>query len=114
MGASTLYSFKYHLDLYGELREDGLVSDDLDTVLSTLPSKTHSYRRSQVCYTLNDTFIIDFRSAKLVFFVIIKQRGGGFTEGEELPINWISRGVSIPLQSHTLLALLGTCPGLLK
>jgi hypothetical protein len=47
------------LPLYEKLREDRLVPDDLDAVLSTLPSKS-IHHRSNVLYTLNDTFIVKF------------------------------------------------------
>ena len=69
-----LYSLqKYYLPLYEKLREEGLVSDDLDKVLSTLTSPVPKYCRSHYLYTLNDTFIIDFSSHKLIFLVITEQ-----------------------------------------
>jgi hypothetical protein len=57
------------LPLYEKLREDRLVPDDLDAVISTLPSKRISHRRGRVLYTLNDTFIVKFngRSSTLHF-----------------------------------------------
>ena len=52
---------KYYLPLYEKLREDGLVPDELDRILSTLPSKFPSYYRNrQSLYTLNDTFTVNF------------------------------------------------------
>ena len=70
----SLYSLsKYNLPLYEKLREERLVPDDLDTVISTLASKRLSYRRSNVLYTLNDTFIVDFSNSQLVLFVITEQ-----------------------------------------
>ena len=58
--------------LYKTLREDRLVPDDLDTVLSTLPSRQLNYTRSRLLYTLNDTFIVDF-SSSFICFVITEQ-----------------------------------------
>jgi hypothetical protein len=59
--------------LYERLREDRLVPDDLDAILSTFTSKVSSYNRSQLLYTLNDTFIVDFSCAQQYFFVITEQ-----------------------------------------
>ena len=70
----SLYSLsKYNLPLYEKLREERLVPDDLDTVISTLALKRLSYRRSNVLYTLNDTFIIDFSLYNSSLFVITEQ-----------------------------------------
>ena len=64
---------KYYSSLYEKLREDQLVSDDLDRVLSTLPSKSPCYRRSrQRLYTLNDTFTVDFSGGGSFFFITEK------------------------------------------
>jgi hypothetical protein len=52
---------KYYKPLYEKLREDRLVPDDFDTILSTLTSGFPRYNRSQLLYTLNDTFIVGFR-----------------------------------------------------
>ena len=69
-----LYSLsKYYLPLYEKLREDQLVPDDLDTVLSTLLSQRPKYRRTQLLYTLNDPFIIDFSRVESTFFAITEQ-----------------------------------------
>ena len=46
--------------LYAKLRQDWLVSGDLDSILSTLPGKRFLYSRGQILYTSNDGFIIDF------------------------------------------------------
>ena len=62
---------KYHIPLYEKLREDGLVPDDLDAVLSTFPPAA---RKCQHLYTLNDTFIVDF-SMKELYFVVITEHG---------------------------------------
>ena len=51
---------KYYLPLYAKLREDRLVPDDLDSILSTLSWKRFRYTRDRILYTLNDTFIINF------------------------------------------------------
>ena len=65
---------KYYPPLYDKLRQDRLVSDDLDTVLSTLPSKRWArYRTSQLLYTFDETFIIDFSRAEWGFFIITEQ-----------------------------------------
>ena len=61
---------KYYFALYEKLREDRLIQDDLDTVLSTLPLKRPSYARTHFLYTLNDPFIVDFNNYKFVLFVI--------------------------------------------
>ena len=69
-----LYSLsKYYVPLYEKLREDRLISDDLDTVLSNLPSKLQLFRRRNYFYTLNDTFVFDFSHDALIFFVITEQ-----------------------------------------
>jgi len=58
---------KYYIPLYEKLREDGLVPDKLDTVLSTFPPRVI---RCQLLYSFKDTFIVDFNSAEMFFFVI--------------------------------------------
>jgi hypothetical protein len=55
---------KLYLPLYEKLREDLLVPDDLDVALSTFPRRFPRYRISQLLYTLNDTFIINFSATK--------------------------------------------------
>ena len=65
---------RYYIPLYEKLREDGLVPDELDSVLSALPSKRFIYSRSQILYTLNDTFIVDF-SQHTQFFSVITEQG---------------------------------------
>jgi hypothetical protein len=64
---------KFYPILYGKLREDQLVQDDLDAVLSNLPSEHLLYRRSAFLYSLKDTFIVDFSSFESNFFVITEQ-----------------------------------------
>ena len=64
---------KLHPHLYEKLREEQLVPDDLDTVLSTLPPTRFKYRLSQFLYTLNDPFIVDFSNSELDLSVITEQ-----------------------------------------
>jgi hypothetical protein len=59
--------------LYAKLKEDQLVPNDLDAVLSTLPSKDISHRRSPILYTLNDTFIVKFDVRSSTLYVITEQ-----------------------------------------
>ena len=67
------FTSQYHVPLYEKLRENGLVSDDLDAVLSTLP---RIIRKCQEIFTLNDTFkfVVDFSSQDLYFNVITEQK----------------------------------------
>ena len=51
---------RYYIPLYEKLREDGLVPDDLDRVLSTVNASKYYPRSGHCLYTLNDTFIVDF------------------------------------------------------
>jgi hypothetical protein len=67
---------KCYIRLYDNLREDGLVPDDLDAALSTLPSISPSYRRSQLLSTLNDSFTIDFSIQEPYFYIITEQGVG--------------------------------------
>ena len=64
---------KYILPVYAKLREDQLVPDDLDSILSAFPPKRLKYSQSITLYTLNDTFIIDLSSHSLSFSVITEQ-----------------------------------------
>jgi hypothetical protein len=64
---------KYYNPLYEKLREDRLVPDDLDAILSTFTSRLPSTNRTQLLYTLNDTFIIDFSGTERSFFVITEK-----------------------------------------
>jgi hypothetical protein len=64
---------KFYPILYGKLREEQLVQDDLDAALSNLPSEHLLYRRSAFLYSLKDTFIVDFRNIESNFFVITEQ-----------------------------------------
>jgi hypothetical protein len=59
--------------LYKKLREDRLVPDDLDAILSTSISKSPSHHGSQRLYTLNDTFNVDFSCFKLQLFVVTEK-----------------------------------------
>jgi hypothetical protein len=59
--------------LYEKLREEQLVPDDLHEILSKLPSKSPRYRKSQLLYTLSDTFVIDFSIPLYRFLVVTKQ-----------------------------------------
>jgi len=67
---------KIYLPLYEKLREEGLVPDDLDAILSTFSHKCLIYSMGQLLYTLNDTFIVDFTSDGQ-YFPIITERGMG-------------------------------------
>jgi hypothetical protein len=62
-----------YFPLYEKLREDRLVPDNLDAVFSTLPFQKIIYSRGQVCYTLNDTFIVRFSGRSLTLTVITEQ-----------------------------------------
>jgi hypothetical protein len=64
---------RYYKALYGKLREERLVSDDLDAVLSTFTPKLPKYNQSQLLYTFNDTFIVDFMSCGHLLTVITEQ-----------------------------------------
>jgi hypothetical protein len=64
---------KYYKPLYEKLREDRLVPDDLDAILSTFTSRFPKHNRSRLLYTLNDTFIVDFSGSELYFFVITEK-----------------------------------------
>ena len=68
---SLLRVSKYYIPLYEKLREEGLVPDDLDAVLSTFAP---TVRKCQHLYTLNDTFIVDF-CIKEYEFVVITEHG---------------------------------------
>jgi hypothetical protein len=61
---------KHYIPLYEKLREEGLVPDDLDAVLSTLPPQMPI---SQHLYTLNDTFIVEFGKGRT--FIVITEQG---------------------------------------
>ena len=63
----------YYPPLYEKLREEGFVPDDLDRVLSTLPPLSPSYRGRQRLFTLNDIFMVDFRS--IASFLIMTEQG---------------------------------------
>jgi hypothetical protein len=57
--------------LYKKLREEAFVSDDLDAALSFFPIR--SSFRSQLLYTLNDTFIVDFSINEEEVIVVTEQ-----------------------------------------
>ena len=60
--------------LYEKLKEDQFIPDDLNTALATLPSKKYtSHYRNHFFYSLNDTFIVDFNTTRLTFFVVTEQ-----------------------------------------
>ena len=70
----SLYNVsKFWTPLYEKLREDGLVPDDLDAVLSTFP---RNFSRARYLYTLNDTFIIDISLINPSFCIITEQGVG--------------------------------------
>jgi hypothetical protein len=64
---------KYYSPLYEKLREERFVPDDLDAALSTIPSRQPRYCSSQLLYTLNDTFTLDFSSTQSNLFAITEQ-----------------------------------------
>ena len=66
---------KHYSPLYEKLREDGLVPDDLDIVLSTFPSATPKYGPNHL-YALNDPFMVDFTDSEIRFSVITEQGVG--------------------------------------
>ena len=61
-----------YIPLYEKLREEQLVPDDLDRVLSALPKENFRYSWSHL-YTLNDEFIVDFGIWGMELFVITEQ-----------------------------------------
>jgi hypothetical protein len=64
---------KIILPLYEKLKEEQFIPDDLDKVLLNFPSVRLRYRTSQILYTLNDTFIIDFSRQEFNLFAITEQ-----------------------------------------
>ena len=70
---SLIHVSQYYIPLYTKLRQEGLVPDDLDAVLSTFPTRVRR-NRCQHLYTLNDTFIVDF-SIKDMFLIVITEQG---------------------------------------
>ena len=65
---------KYHIPLYEKLREEHLVPDDLDAVLSTFPPNLPIGKyNNQRLYTLNDTLIVDFDHSPS--FSVITEQG---------------------------------------
>jgi hypothetical protein len=61
---------KCYTPLYENMRDDQLIPDDLHAILSTFPPLSPRYRRRQLLYTINDTFIIDFSVVYRKFCVI--------------------------------------------
>jgi hypothetical protein len=88
---------KYYLPLYEKLREDRLVSDDLDTALSTLPAKRTHYNMKLPLYTLNDTFILDF-SCRLLRFSVVTEQG---MEALQIERTFIDSRVMFDLAPYT-------------
>ena len=70
---------KYYFPLYEKLREEGFVPDDLDRVLTTMPSNTLSFNNPRYSnsrrylYTINDTFIVDFSIRGPYLFAITEK-----------------------------------------
>jgi len=64
---------KYCPPLYEKLREERFVPDDLDTALSTIPSRQPRYHFRRLLYTLNDTFTLDFSTTESRLFIITEQ-----------------------------------------
>ena len=64
---------KFFPPLYEKLREDELIPDDLDKALAAFPPKKIFYSRSQLLYTLNDAFIVDFSGPETTFMAITEQ-----------------------------------------
>ena len=88
-----LYSLRKYYNpspLYESLREDQLVSDDLDAILSTLSLKFPNYHQGHYLYRLNDTFILDFSKFELTFFIITEQ---GMERLHLIKLFFDSRGV---------------------
>jgi hypothetical protein len=65
---------KVYTPLYEKLREDRLVPDDLDAVLSTFTHRLPRYGRGQFLYTLNDTFIVDL-GAQIWLLTVFTEQG---------------------------------------
>ena len=62
-----------YIPLYKRLRNDGLVSNDLDAIISTFPGPFNMYYYGQQLYTLNDIFMVDFSKENLQFTVVTEQ-----------------------------------------
>ena len=65
---------KQYSSLYEKLRDEGLVPDDLDAVLSTFPSNPKYRHHNRPLHTLNDTFVVDF-SRHLRTLSIVTEQG---------------------------------------
>ena len=68
-----LSGYSSYFPLYKKLKNDGLVSNDLDTIVSTFPRSSSMYCRGQQLYTLNDTFMVDFHREDLQFTIVTEQ-----------------------------------------
>ena len=94
---------KSHSPVYEKLREENFVSDDIDRVLSTSLSTKPKYPiifsiRSQVLYTLYDSFIVDFSTTNAVLFVVTEQ---GL---QRMELNWLfsdGRGIRTGFRPYT-------------
>jgi hypothetical protein len=64
---------KHSIPLYEKLREDRLVPDDLDAVLLTFAQRIPQYRQTQILYTLNDAFIVNFSNIVVSLWVITER-----------------------------------------
>ena len=64
---------QHYFPLYEKLREDRLISDDLDETLSALRPSRFSYQRCQILYSLNDTFILHFGQCEHHFSIVTEQ-----------------------------------------
>ena len=103
---------KFYIPLYEKLKEELLVPDHLDAVLSTFPNKFSKrlFNRSELLYTLNDTFIVNFSASKQTFIAITEQGmetleiGGLFSEEAEQELLFFT-GESPSLASSTFMAL---------
>ena len=65
---------KHYIPLYEKLREERLIPDDLHAALSTFPPKSPRKNRTQLLYTLNDPFIVNFSMRDVCLSIISEQR----------------------------------------
>ena len=106
-----LYSLpKYYSCLYEKLREERLVPDDLDAALSSFPSMVQrfNYSWSQILYTFNDTFVLNFITDQLQMNVVTEQGVGSLRFWKPFRDNRDRRNVSPYTGAYTnrLLSLL--------
>ena len=64
---------KYYSSLYEKLRDEGLVPDDLNAILSTFPPNPKYRGHNRLLYTLNDTFVVDFSKFMRRLSVVTEQ-----------------------------------------